>query len=116
MWLKVVTLALALVIGTCCPLALAQSTTQENALKFEMDLVWIPESKEYFFKIGGIGFKSLASLKDFLGKQKPGTVVQWNPGCRRMGNEPLLSSPEEMEAFKSFLEEKGVHLVLIPSG
>ncbi len=38
-----------------------------------------------------------------------------DPGCKRMGGEPLLTSEEEMEQFRRFCEQKGVNFVLLPS-
>jgi hypothetical protein len=46
----------------------------------------------------------------------PGAVLEWSPGCLRRGNEPLLSSEEELENFKRFCAEHGVEFILHPSG
>ena len=35
---------------------------------------------------------------------------------RRKGDEPLLSSEQEMEDFKAFCAEKNINFFLIPSG
>src|SRR5262245_38191122 len=89
------------------PFILSASRAQEveqpqQAQKYRMELVYIfdADSPEYVFVIGGaIGFKSVASLKKYLSILPPDSVLEWAPGCKRRGNEPLLSSEEEMEAF-----------------
>ena len=86
--------------------------------KFRMELVYIfeGEATEYIFVIGGTGFKSVESLKEFLRSLPPGSNLEWAPGCRRMGNEPLLSSEQEMEEFKAFCAERNINFLLVPSG
>jgi len=87
--------------------------------KYRMELVNIfdTDSPEYIFVIGGaIGFKSVASLKKYLSILPPGSILEWAPGCKRRGNEPLLSSEQEMEDFKAFCAEKNIDFILAPSG
>ncbi len=86
--------------------------------KHRMELVYIFEegSTEFIFVIGNVGFKSVASLKNYVGNLPPGSILEWSPGCMRMGGEPLLSSEPEMEEFKAFCEEKNIKFVLVPSG
>ncbi|MCI0486818.1 MAG: hypothetical protein L0229_09480 [Blastocatellia bacterium] len=83
-----------------------------------MELVYIfdDDKIEHIFVIGNSGFKTVAKLKEFIGRLPSGTTLEWAPGCERLGDEPLLSSEEDMEAFKSYCEEKGIKFVLIPSG
>jgi hypothetical protein len=66
--------------------------------------------------IGDSGFTSVESLKEFLGRLPAGSEIKWAPGCERFGKEPLLSSEKDLEEFKTFLKEKGVSFVLVPSG
>ena len=86
--------------------------------KHRMELVYIFEagSTEFIFVIGGDGFKSVASLKNFVGNLPSGSTLEWAPGCRRVGGEPLLSSEQEMEDFKAFCAERNITLILVPSG
>ena len=84
--------------------------------KLVMALVWIPETKAQIFVVGGVGFNSVASLKNFLGEQPAGTVVEWNPGCKRLGGDPILSTEKELSEFKAYLEERKIKFVQIPSG
>lgn len=86
--------------------------------KYKMELVYIFEgdSPEFIFVIGSVGFRSVATLKKFLENLPFGSTLEWSPGCRRMGNEPLLSSEQEMEDFKAFCIEKGIKFILVPSG
>lgn len=99
------------------------SRAQENGQsplppKYRMELVHIFElgSTEFIFVIGNIGFKSVASLKEYLGTLPAGSTIEWAPGCIRMGGEPLLSSEQEMEDFKTFCAEKNINFILVPAG
>lgn len=87
--------------------------------KYELALVWIADTqpRQYVFVINArVGFKSVAGLKHFVGNLPPGTVLEWDPGCLRMGDEPLLSSKADMDDFKAFCAAKKVTFVLVPSG
>lgn len=105
---------LAVVLWRAC---FAEEAAQPP-VKYELKLVSIFEGKEpeFIFVIGNAGFKSIERLKIFLGRLPKGSEVTWNPGCDRVGNEPLLSSEEEMRDLRAFLEEKGIKFALVPSG
>lgn len=110
---------LALILISAALYARAQDAAQpQPPPKYRMELVYIFEAgpTEYIFVVGNVGFKSVASLKDFVGRLPPGSTLEWSPGCRRRGDEPLLSSDQEMEEFKLFCAEKNVNFVLVPSG
>jgi hypothetical protein len=101
--------------------AQAQESEQQQPQsppKYRLELVYIfeAETTEFIFVIGGVGFKSVESLKNFLSSLPPGSSLEWAPGCRRMGNEPLLSSELEMAEFKAFCLERNINFVLVPSG
>ena len=103
--------------------AVSYSHAEENSQpepppKYRMELVYIFEANttEFIFVIGNAGFKSVASLKNYLGNLPAGSTLEWAPGCMRMGGEPLLSSEQEMEEFKAFCAEKNINFVLVPSG
>ena len=87
-------------------------------VQYELRLIHIFEGKEpqHIFVIGDSGFTSVESLKAFLGTLPPGSEIRWAPGCERFGREPLLSSEKDMEEFRTFLQEKGISFVLVPSG
>ena len=95
-----------------------EDVQQQPPTKYRMELVYIFEadSPEFIFVVGSVGFKSVASLKKFLGNLPSGSILEWAPGCRRIGSEPLLSSEQEMEEFKAFCAEKNIVFVLVPSG
>ena len=101
-----------------------QAQAQESAPpppsspKYRLELVYIfeDETTEFIFIIGGVGFKTVESLKNFLSSLPPGSMLEWAPGCRRTGNEPLLSSELEMAEFKAFCLERNINFVLVPSG
>jgi len=83
-----------------------------------MELVYIFEggTTEFVFVIGNVGFKSVAALKNHVGNLPPGSTLEWAPGCRRFGGEPLLSSEEELEEFKLFCAAREINFILVPSG
>ncbi len=100
--------------------ARAQETTEKQPPKYRMELVWLADSdegrREYIFLVGSVAFKSVEGLKKFVARMERGTVIEWDPGCLRWGDEPLLSSPEEMRDWMEFCEEHGIKFVLVPSG
>ena len=87
-------------------------------VKYELRLIHVFDGKEpeHIFVVGDSGFRTVESLKRFLGTLPPGSEIRWAPGCERFPNEPLLSSEKDMEDFKAFLREKGISFVLVPSG
>jgi hypothetical protein len=88
--------------------------------RYRMELVWIADKEgdtpEYVFVVGQVGFHTVKGLKDFVARLPAGAILEWSPGCIRMGGEPLLSSPDEMEDFKRFCAEHGIEFILHPSG
>jgi hypothetical protein len=83
---------------------------------YELTLVYVFETPEPEFVVGNSGFKSVASLKLFIASLPPGITLRWNPGCVRLGGEPLLSSESEMADFRAFCLEHQIDFVLVPSG
>jgi hypothetical protein len=69
---------------------------------------------EFILVIGQSGFRSVNSLKRYLESWPRGSELKWAPGCSRLGGEPLLSSEQEMRAFRAFLEKRGIKFVLVP--
>jgi hypothetical protein len=112
LWLAVILLLAVL-------LTRAQGRAQpQTAPKYRLELVYIfdASSTEFIFVIGNAGFKSVATLKNYVATLPPGTTLEWAPGCLRLGGEPLLSSEPEMEEFKAFCADKNINFVLVPSG
>jgi len=87
-------------------------------IKRELELIYLFEgpAPQFIFVIGQSGFRSVEALKQHLETWPAGSELRWAPGCVRLGGEPLLSSEEEMAAFRGFLAERGIHFVLVPSG
>jgi hypothetical protein len=117
---------LVLLLLTCAHTAGAQEeatgekTQEPRAPSYRLELIWIVDgddnAREYVFTVGAVGFKTVEGLKNFIARLPRGAVLEWSPGCRRQGDEPLLSSSEEMEAFKRFCAAQGVEFILHPSG
>lgn len=97
----------------------AQTTDAPQPPKYQMSLVWLADdgdAHDYIFVIGSVGFKTVDGLKSFLARLPQGAILEWSPGCLRRGDEPLLSSEEEMDEFKRFCAEHGIEFILHPSG
>ena len=110
--------SIAIAIGIALAAESAPAESAEEPPLYEMNLVYVfdgPET-EFLFVIGNSGFRSVASLQAFLASRPPGTTLRWNPGCVRLGGEPLLSSDGEMEEFRAFCREHQIDFVLVPSG
>jgi hypothetical protein len=86
--------------------------------KYEMKLVYVFEGSEpeFLFVVGQSGFKTVEKLKAWLETAPMGTELTWNPGCKRMGKEPLLSDDKAMDDFKKFLKKRKIKFTLVPSG
>ncbi len=109
-------LALAGVLLVFC--SQAAPASQSQTIPYELSLVYIFDATptEFVFVIGNSGFKTVASLERFIATLPAGTTIRWNPGCERLGGEPLLSSEREMAKFVSFCREHRINFVLVPSG
>ena len=96
----------------------AQEMPTQTAPKYRMELVYIFEADatEFIFVVGHSGFRSITSLKAFVSNLPAGSTLEWAPGCKRFGNEPLLSSEPEMDDFKAFCAERNIDFILVPSG
>jgi hypothetical protein len=101
-------------------LAQREASGQPERPRYRMELVWVEDGDDdkrgYIFAVGPTGFKTVQGLKDFVARLPGGAILEWSPGCLRRGDEPLLSSDEEMESFRRFCEEHGVEFILHPSG
>jgi hypothetical protein len=81
---------LPILLWLCAPPAYAGQT--EPPVKYELRLIHVFDGKqpEYIFAIGDSGFRTVESLKTFLGTLPAGSEIRWAPGGERFGNEPLL--------------------------
>ena len=113
---------LAVLALSIAVLASAQEPKASPTLRYRMELVYIFETEkpslttESIIVIGNSGFKSLAALKQFVAALQRGAVLEWAPGCERLGGELLLSSAKEMEDFRVFCRKRGIAFILHPSG
>lgn len=90
--------------------------TATEPVIYKMQLIYIFEDGKtgYIFAIGQSGFKSLEKLKEWLKHLPKRSIVEWNPGGKRTGGEPLLSNEKDMGDFKKFCAESGIEFHLIP--
>jgi hypothetical protein len=111
----VASIATALVTGGA---PASEARLDEQPPVYEMKLVYLFDGAEteFVFVIGNSGFRTVSSLESFLVSRPAGTILRWNPGCVRLGGEPLLSSEIEMDEFKAFCRDHQIDLVLMPSG
>ena len=96
----------------------SDGASPSKPVTYNMQLVWMAGTQppEFVFVIRGVGFKTLDSFREFVGRLPAGSTVEWAPGCKRMGDEPLLSSREDMDAFRGLCKQRGIEFVLVPSG
>jgi len=106
------------ILLTAVGLFASSGEVQPEAIKGELRLIYVFDQRKtaFLFVIGYSGFKSVNSLKRYLETWPPGSELKWEPGCNRLGSEPLLSSEQEMKAFRAFLKKRGIRFVLVPSG
>ena len=109
---------LRILLAAAALLGASSAAPAEPPARYELQLVHIFDGPktEHIFVIGESGFRTVASLKAFLATLPKGTELRWAPGCERFGDEPLLSSEQDLAEFKAFLEQRGIRLVLVPSG
>lgn len=98
---------------------MAQDTMKKSE-NLTMTLAWVAdaeEPKQHVFVINGVvAYKTLDGLKKYLKDIPKGSSLTWDPGCCRIGNEPLLGSKEEMKRFQEFCESVGIKFTLVPAG
>ncbi len=111
LWLIILVFAASLV-------AYAQNSEIPQPSQYRMQLVCIADTnpRESILVIGNLGFKSLASLKQFAGSLPSGSILEWSSSCRLRCDAPFLSSSQEIEGFRKFCDEKGIKFVFVPSG
>jgi len=109
--------ALGLLAAVAAP-SVAVDAPAPLPVVYELRLIRMSDTKspQYVFAIGGSGFSSVESLKRFVPHLPKGSTLRWDPGCKRGGDEPLLSSQLEMEAFRALCKKSGIRFDLVPSG
>ena len=85
---------------------------------YEMSLIFISDahSHEYIFVINNrVGYRTVLSLKGFVGELTSGSTLRWAPDDSRRSDEPLLSSAA-IANFEAFCRSKKIRFVLVPGG
>jgi len=109
---------LIILLNVCLKTSYTEEIKKPEPQKWELKLIYMLDEAppKYIYLLGQTGFKSIESLKKFIGSLPQGTTIEWNPGCERMGDEPLLNDKKAMDDFKKYCEQHGIKLILIPSG
>ena len=92
--------------------------------KYRLEVVMIEDATPreemvvIVFPGGGFAFKTLLGLERFVAGLPKDSTLEWAPGCDRRGRDAggLLSSVEQVAAFRTYCKKRGVNFVLIPSG
>ncbi len=104
---------LLLLVSVCMPGTVsAQQSPKAKNLLLEVD--WVPEENIEIFVAEEQRFRTVEALKKFLDKKETGTTVVWDPGCVRIGDKPLLSTRKEIKDLRTYLEKRGIKLLVIP--
>lgn len=87
-------------------------------ITYKLQLIYLFEGEhtEFIWAVGQSGFKSVAALKEFISKLPQGSILEFQSSCRRTGEEPIISSEQELNEFKIFCESHGITLKYIPAG
>ncbi len=116
------------VIILCVTFSLAQGEKSEHSIEknvyspspivYPLKIIYLFETgkTEFIISAGNVGFKSVAALKEWVAKLPPRTTLELDMMCRHLGNEPLVSSEEELNDFKKFCEEHKIILKIRPAG
>jgi hypothetical protein len=103
-------------------LAVAADAPPAPPPTYRMETVYIFETEtagstpESIVVVGNSGFRSKTALERFVSSLPKGAVLEWAPGCKRLGGELLLSSEKDLESFRAFCRKHGVTFILHPSG
>ncbi len=105
----------ALMIASALPAAAAPMPEPDT---YELRLVYIFDAPrtEFIFVIGSSGFRTVDALETWIATLPAGSALRWNPGCERLGGEPLLSLERDMARFIAFCRDHRIELILVPSG
>lgn len=67
------------------------------------------EPRQFLFVINGVvAYKTIDGLKKALKDFPAGSKLTWDPGCCRIGDEPLLSSEKAMKDFANYCASIGM--------
>lgn len=107
--------------GSIASAAPPETPAPDNTYILGLRMVSGTEPVQWVFTIGFphglVGVSTPEYLRKYIELTIPGpATLQWDPGCKRFGGEPLLSSETELTAFKAFLKERKIELVILPGG
>ena len=120
------TAVLLLSAAGAAPPASRPATKPAEPVKLRLALAYVADTHpfESIFIINSmnadtgspIAFKTIESLKKYIASLPAGSVLTWAPSDVHMGQEPLLSSPQDMQQFKDFCKARNVELIIVPGG
>jgi hypothetical protein len=70
---------------------------------------------EWIFVVGSIAYRTLEDFKKGIAHFPKGSTLTWDPGCKRLGGEPL-ETEAALKDFVAYCESQGVKFVRVPSG
>ncbi len=100
--------------------ARAEETFKEQPTTFKMDLIYVfeghtGEGADYILTLGQVGFRTVEGFKQAVANLPEGSTLEWAPGCKRLGGEPL-SSEKDLADLKALCEKEKLKFVYTPSG
>ena len=82
-------------------------------LKVEYD----SSAKSYYYAVEGNRLRTYEALKEFLETLPQGTLLEHQTDCVTFTSQPpLLRTQEELNALKTFCEQKGIVFIHYPAG
>jgi hypothetical protein len=95
-----------------------ENTHTPMTTNIRLDIVPVLDAtpRRFVFVLGGVAYETKAGLFAHVEAMPKGSTMVLDPGCRRMGGEPLIDSESEMAELEAHAKKHGVNLKVIPAG